>query len=691
MSEKIISLCYVSKRNDKSTELCRFADLVNDEFVQYTFIPGNDFRDTERDLIYGPTAMLQAEVESIGVYEWSTYLSAAQEWRTETRKASDVSWCEVVYTKCVTIDQLIQALKSGYPVDKYDRLHDIILCCSPVDNECDAVYIYKSDTTYHDGKIGLLESVDTLRRYKLDVRYATGECKCRYSFKDTRKYLARKKACQLVGYAEVKTRNQILSEIMKQCIGKDALGRKERQAARLALDKLSIPSAVDMIASRFQCSSGQAQKYAEDYIAQTREKLDSTTSQRLIEMLVENDSEATQRMRAAVQKQWEETEQERIKGAQQRQAEATQAFEAIQKQITDAELLLRETQVRQVEAQSKAEKALAFQQQIETKIQERLEVFKTDYASALMENVAFASVALSLQQKRIDNMSSPKDDSWTISFPENSTSEGMIEDNIDSAVDSWSAMCVNPNMACGLTIMTFAAYAKQQPLLIVGEGAILTADLISATICGQPAIKVHANDEVQDYHKIMDNINKNPKAVICFINGLKAGYDQIRELMYLYPQRMIIITEMHEESLAMEPSSLYSVFLPVLCDYFYTGKQVEELPIYDCSQELFDRLKKLSVRNLQEAKVAFSQWFHGSFYPPAMRERYANLLAAMNLMAQFIGLNSSRIKQVAIEFVFVPLLKCMRKEELLKTQLEESTVLDSYLKSTLINFIGTEE
>ena len=51
MSDNILSLCYVSKRTDKYTQFCRIADLVDGDFIPYTYSV-TDFYDTDRDLIY---------------------------------------------------------------------------------------------------------------------------------------------------------------------------------------------------------------------------------------------------------------------------------------------------------------------------------------------------------------------------------------------------------------------------------------------------------------------------------------------------------------------------------------------------------------------------------------------------------------------------------------------------------------
>ena len=687
MSDKIISLCYVSSKADKTTELCRIADYIDGAFVPYYFEPGNEFYAENRDLLYGSTAFLQVEEGSISVFEWSTYLTAQNKWFTDTSR-SEQSWCEVIPTKYGTVDDLISALKSGLPLNGgYDRSHDLILCCRTSGNQSDGLYITKSDAFCRDGKLYINDGVVSLSQVRLDLRYAVGDCKCRSSKYDTRKYLAREDGCRVVGRAELKTKDAIIGEIIRQNITKDGLARKERQAARSALEKLDMPSIIEIIAGRLQCSNDQAARFAEEYVAGARMRLDSASSQRLIELLIENDTESVQRMRAAIQQQWDETQQEQVKAAQERQAEATAAFDAIRKQIADAETALHKTQERQAEAESKAEEALLLQEQIETEIQKRLEGFKTDYASVLVENAVIASAAVPIQQSRTGNMST----SWTIVLPENATHEGSLEENIDVAVENWAEICVNQEMARGLTLLSFAAYAKRQPLLLVGEGAIPVSDLISSSICGQPAIKIRTTDEPQAFQNVIVEIEKKPDAIICLINGLKNGYDQLRTLMQMCPHRMFVVTEMHAESITMEPTSLFTTLFPVFCDYFYTGKQVEELPTYDCSNELRTKANQLEARSIKQAKVTVSQWLSDGFYPPVVRERCSILFAMMNLLAQMPGMNVNSIVALAVEFLFVPLLKCMRKEESLRAHIEESTILDGDRKSTLISFIGAED
>ena len=161
--------------------------------------------------------------------------------------------------------------------------------------------------------------------------------------------------------------------------------------------------------------------------------------------------------------------------------------------------------------------------------------------------------------------------------------------------------------------------------------------------------------------------------------------------MQMCPHRMFVVTEMHAESLTMEPTSLFTALFPVFCDYFYTGKQVEELPTYDCCNELHTKANQLETRSIKQAKVTVSQWLSDGFYPPVVRERCSILFAMMNLLAQMPGMNANNCVALAIEFLFVPLLKCMRKEESLRAHIEESAVLNGDRKLSLINFVGAED
>ena len=690
MSDKIVSLCYVSKRGDKSTELCRIADWVDGNFEPYTYNTNTNFYDTERDLIYGLSSELQGELGSIGVYEWSVYLNDSGEWRTETTIADDISWCEVVSTQEETVEQIVQQLKEGYSVSQYDGQHALLFCCRASGSQCKAVFVSRKDTECRNGKVYLNSSVVTLVVDTVDTRYATGECKCRYSPYDMRNYLAHKDACRVTGKVEVKTRNEILSEVVRQFIGKDVLSRTEKRAAKRGIEKLSMPSVVEAVAAKFQCANETAEQYAEEYFACIEEKLDSTVSQRWIDMLIENDSDAVQRMRELVQKQWEDAHREQIASAERAHNEAVIALEQVRKRIEEEEKRLFTLEQQQKAAEAKRNEASMFREQIEAETRKRLESFKTDYVTALVEHAVISAEVSTSHQNHKTQMAEQTMPGYSVRLPANTTQEGDLAENLEVAVDNCAEICCTHDMAQSLAVMSFAAYACKQPILAIGEGALAVADFISASVCGQPAIRLCLSDKAQEYTGVLEEIRSAPDAVICVPNGLKAGYDQLRTVMQLCPDRMFVVSENHAESLMLEPASLFTVFLPVFCDYFYTGNRLDDLPDYNCCSELYAMDSEVTTRVRKKAKAMLGHWLSDGFYPPILRERYTNLIAWICVLAQTLKISDNTAHVIAIEFVIAPLLKCLRKEKVLQMHLEENTEMDQEHKAELLGFIDTE-
>ena len=684
MNDKIVSLCYVNSKGDKTTELCRIADYIDGGFLPYRFDPSNEFYGEERDLLYGLTSFLQVDEGDIAVFEWSVYLTEQNKWFTETSK-SDQPWIEVIFTKSETVKQLVEELKKGYPMNKFDRQHDLVLCCSSSGNQCEAIYISKTDAFCRDGKLIISDDVVSLFHVRIDARYGIGDCRCRSSRYDTRKYLCREDECKVVGTIEFKSRDEIIGAIIRQNISKDGLGRKERQAARLALEKITMPSIIELISTRLQCSERDAEKYAVDYVSRAKEKLETTSSQRLIELLIENDGDSVQRMRSVIQKEWNETQYKQIEAAQQLQAEATRELDSIKARIGEEKERLQKLQDEQHDAEAKTQEAKALREQVETEINKRLEEFRNDYASVLVRDAVISATSVSMAK---DTGNSSNVAKWSIILHEFNATEGKMEDNYDEAVEYWIDISANQDMAQELATVSFAAYASKIPLLIIGEGAVVIADVISATICGQTSIKLSINDDVQDFEETLAAISKAPEAVICVINGLRKGYDNLRTLMQLCPQRMFVITEMHAESLIMEPRSMFATFLPVFCDYFFTGGHIEELPKFTCSTELQQQIEKITARGLKEARAIVSQWFSDGFYPRVLYERTAKLIATINHLCQVMDGNSKRVEATIIEFIIVPIMKCMQRERSLEEHLEECGVIDNDRKATIMSFVN---
>ena len=133
-SDNVVSLCYISSQNDKTTQLCRIADYHNGGFESYTYDSTYDFRGTERDLLYGQTRDISGSVGTIAVYDWSAYQDTlTNEWRTSTHE-SEVSWIEIVSTFKDSPEQLVEMIKSGIKLSM---------------SSCVASWLYVSRSLHH--------------------------------------------------------------------------------------------------------------------------------------------------------------------------------------------------------------------------------------------------------------------------------------------------------------------------------------------------------------------------------------------------------------------------------------------------------------------------------------------------------------------------------------------------------------
>ena len=189
--DSIVSLCFVSKQNDKTTELCRIADFYNDGFEPYKYDSTYDFYGTERDLIYGARKDISGEIGSISVYIWSAHQDSNNEWRTTTQE-SDVPWIEVISTFKDTPEQVVEMIKSGIKLTMPAfRKHDIIVCCTAKGAYAEAVYIPADDLICENDHYTFSENVVTVETAAINYYVDTASCRCRYNQSDAMRYLVR--------------------------------------------------------------------------------------------------------------------------------------------------------------------------------------------------------------------------------------------------------------------------------------------------------------------------------------------------------------------------------------------------------------------------------------------------------------------------------------------------------------------
>lgn len=699
----IISLCCVGNKNDKTTELCRFADYIDGRFVPYAYDYNRDFFGEERDLIIGMNYDILAEVGEIGVFEWFSYMNSDNQWRTSVKRNNEIPWYEVMNLDYVeTPAMLIQKLKNGIRFETpFDGKHDLVLVSRKDSAGLNAVYLRKGRLKVRDGIVSLNEDVLKVPLGIVDLRTATGSCQCRRSKYDQRRYLRALDGFVTKKSFIVKEPVEVVKDIIQGNIGyfdSDVLTRREKQLLRSVIARVTEPTIVDLVCDRLDCTVDEAHEYINQYIEAAKLKLDKQTALSIIEKLVESDVDAVLEMKKVVRDEWI-SENEALVAEKKKEIEhytdmlhtaeeaAKKETERVRQAVQQEESRWSKLSKENQDLTESVEGLKKLKEELEQEIQDRLSSAKDSLAGSMLDRALMMPVP-QIPQSVVSEVKAPK--AFTVSFREEETEKVSVYDCHDVAQTDWNRICGDEDMSSGLALIALAAFACNRPMLVAGEGSETIADMLSVSVCGHMPLKLHIRDEA-DLEDLAVEVEAQDHRIICVINGLESGYAVARELMNRLPDARFIFTAMHCESLAMEPESLFQAFFPVLTDYFYNGRHVQELPTMDCSEEL------LKLQNSDQEKKAFKaakkivgKWLKDGFFPPMLKASCARLIASMILLSDELDVGDTVLHTAELELVLTPWLKCLRKTELLQKILEEDNVLDEYKKKDLLSYIGAD-
>lgn len=686
MRDVITSLCYVNNIRDTVIYLDRIADFYGDHFEEFdtqtSFTSGCD-----RSFIVGFTSRISSELYSFGVYDW-TYFEDNGQWKTDVSQ-SDIPWTEVIISSLSSVQEIIEAIKHGWKYIRSSGKHNLIICCKPTGTTLKGVYLpveslsYASTTFTFDEKVIWVEA-GTL--YKEDL------------FSCHEKFLFFDHECwHVTGKEPVKTVDDVLDEIVGAYIGKidkDVLGRRDRQVARTVLAKLSADTIVDVVAEKLQCSRDNAFNYIEKYIKSRGDKLDNDRVLALIDIMVDNDSNAVSMLRKRVAADWETENSERILDAQRKIGSANEALQRITEDQQQARTELAAIEAKQKEAAAQYDKILQKQADVEEAIARRLEEIRTDPVKAAVDE-AFLGSAIN---KRIGVAAAPalseavdenKGYSIVVEKDEEAV-ESSIEENLDVAAEWFENYCVNECDHKKLLLFLFAAYACRQHLMITGETAQALASAYGVAITGEhcPVVGISG---AADAAAVAEKLYSSPHSIVIVRDLDRNGYEVLRRLMLMMPETQFLLIRDHEETLLMEPSSIFTAFLPVLTDMFCQSTEVALDAGYSCCSELCDEsLVKIAARELIAEEVKEHLWFSTGFIAPLLKRRCAQIHIIMRRLTKRVKMAEGEADAAAIVYLYVPVLKCLQHTRELADRIKSASAIGNETKKLLLSFIGAE-
>lgn len=692
MNETIISLCYVSSRRDRSVELCRIADYIDGALVPYVHDRDSDFNGSNRDLIYASANEIRDEQGTIGFYEWSAYLDDYQNWRTRT-VACNMPWIEVVQLKCSTVGAMLALLRRGWaPENRFDGKHDVIFCtASYITPSVEAIYVPGYAFEYKDSKWYITDTVTSVESGQIDFRSDTYSCVCRYSRADGRRFLKRMNAWSAKSKLLTKNVDEIITGIVQSSISGMALSRKERQLTRNALEALDHNYVIENIIQKLGCPEDDARKYLHDYLASRTYRLDHDEAVDIMEKLIAIDSGYVSMLRDKIREAWEQEQTELLQKAQEEIENKRKALHSIEEKAQVEAAKIEDARQKQLELQQEAEEMMQLKDDVEQQIAERLRSIRDDRAAALVDS-AFIQAAIQPESIPASPENGAKPTSSIQMDIGGDKEDRPLREAMPDILEACADLCGNDQNAYEeMALFLLAAYACNQPLLLVGETAAEVADLYALSATGHRCIKVRSSNELPiDSLEML--IQAHPTACICIVDGLEKGYEATRELMRRLPENRFVLTANHMESLIMEPESLYTTFIPVATDLFCENSRVEiwpEISCFNALAQLFEKAHK--QKSMREMRAKQKRWFGNGFVSPLMKNRCALLQSCIHTLSGDLGFGNAAAETASRLYIFLTRMRIRRDTEELKALLEDEITLSENRAATLHAFANIVE
>lgn len=696
-SDNVVSLCYISSQNDKTTQLCRIADYHNGGFEAYTYDSTYDFRGTERDLLYGHTRDISDGVGTIAVYDWAAHQDVmTNEWRTSTHE-SEVSWIEVISSFKDTPEQLVEMIKCGIKLSMpSSRKHDIIVCCSAKGAYANAIYVSANDLVCTNDVYTFSDEVVSLETAKINYYSDTASCRCRYNPSDTVRYLVRPGSWKATGKVTVRSPQEIVSAAViayARRLDKDGvITRKERQSFASVVEKLSVATISDEVMEKLGCKRDDAEIYVEECLADLCERMKRNEADWVMRQLIENNSEYEQEMYEKVEELWHQAHSSARTewAAELKKALATLA--AVQQETETAQKELSTARAHKEQCEADATEAMQLQEDIEKRIQERLAMIREDRAKALVED----TWALALTTPSSTSTSAPNQHgTWSFAYDgyAEPVEEIALGERWLDAVSSWTQVCGNEKRGSELAAFFLASYALKQHLVISGECAEKLADIAAHIATGRDCVKVYASDHCS-VTDLIKEITVVPHDCICFLNGLEQNHNVVKAVMNHFNNSHFIITAPYYESLVMEPASLFTTFFPVCSEEFCVSVfATDDSDRLSCKLDLrSNQHSNPDAKKLRSIRAHQASWFASGFFSPMLMERCARMHYEMkSMLATPFSDGEKEAKAAMLSQVYVPLMRCLCRKDILSAQVGEFDILDEARKKRLLAFAGVEK
>ncbi|MBQ8161149.1 MAG: hypothetical protein IJ083_10400 [Clostridia bacterium] len=413
MIEQVVSLCYVSKRNAVTSELCRIADLISpgdretdknqamDESEWAAYVSsGGAFEGTSRDLIYGMSDAIQAGVRDIGVFTWHA-VKTDDKWATKVDKTGEAAWSEVIETPFHDLPSLMTELRRGFSVKfAWDKKRELIFCLAGDEPVREALVITGRQATVQDHCIRLLDSCQEVPKARLNLESGTGSCASRYDRESPRRYLKSKKALEAQGTASVLTREEKAMQAIREALTRtELLSRKEKQVLRSALLKTGQNDLIESVSGKLGCPREEAEVLVRDAIGKMDYRLSGNKMEEMALLVLESGVDGTEALMQAAKGAWEEEQNAEKEKVLLEIEKAKAALTETQARAAKARRDAEETELALAQAREQLADTEARSEELRREMSEHLDTFRTDQASRMLERAEIEALCAAVSAR----------------------------------------------------------------------------------------------------------------------------------------------------------------------------------------------------------------------------------------------------------------------------------------------------
>ena len=698
MTDQIISLCYVSKLDERSAILNRIADWNGTAFVAYDYEVGQEFHDTARDILYINTHLDLLEVGDIGVFEWTVEQQYGKD-RTKVTPSS-VPWVEVLPSGIDSPEMVIQAFAHGWNIsDSYRGNHDLILLLGEAGEHTPCVYLGKDDIRKTRQGYSLSAKAATLKVGILNVPADSLPCICRYAMYDERRCLVAPSRFQLT--EEIPTRSQMdeVATVIGQeirAVASEMLSRREKSLIGNAIGKLKSPSLVESVSARLSVPEDKAQELVSRYLQHIDLRLeDDKNVLPILDAMISYETPLVEQLQSQLAASFERDNEALIR-------EAKSKLEGVNDAIRTAEHELENVRTRQKEAeqqaegnlkrilkrQKEAEKALeearletADKQKLAKQVEEEIQKSITEYR----ENPALSLLGAPAQGTQAPQTVPALPSAFLLDLPDTPPKDASLSPAWKTIQPFWTKLC-GEELASELALLSLAAYACRQELVLVGHTALTMADAIALTSTGRKPAHVR---EIRAHASADDLVNAlSGLPVIVFEDAFGESYDVVRSAgERLRTDALVLYTVRHAESLVLEPRSLFTACFPVYAD---TLLQTTVLPD-TALPNVRSALEQVRAKAGDADGTLTRAFFGNTFRPPFMLSSLARMEQLLASLAATLHMDVRMGKCTHVSEVLAPLLLTLGESAHALECIRASEHLMDSERSALIARLGVED